>query len=243
VRFGRYLKHEVRRTSRNRKFFLFSLAIPLLLFYVLTGGHGHDRVDGLSAAAYYMISLSGWGAVSAVVAAGTLIAAERHAGWNRQLRLTALRPTGYFTAKAATAYLVAIPTLGALYAAGAGAGVSITTGHWATMTAEVLAGLLPFAALGILLGQLLSVDAMGPALAGVMVVVGLLGGIWNPISTFPAWLQDACRALPAYWLTQAGQAGMGAAGVTWWGWLVLAGWTLLLAGSAGWTFQRSTARG
>ncbi|HTZ45821.1 MAG TPA: ABC transporter permease [Jatrophihabitans sp.] len=240
--YRRYLRHEIRRTFRNRKFFLFSLAIPLVLYYVMTAGHTDDRIGTLHLAAYYMVSLAVWGAVTGVVAAGSRISAERDAGWNRQLRLTALRPFGYFTTKTVTAYLVAIPTLVALYAAGAADGVTMDAAHWATMIGWVLLGLLPFAALGIVLGLILNAEAMGPALVGVMVVVGLLGGIWTPVESYPAWLQALCHALPSYWITHAGQSALTGQAMSAQGGLVLAAWTggIVVAGAH--AYRRSTRR-
>jgi len=240
--YRRYLRHEIRRTFRNRKFFLFSLAIPLVLYYVMTAGHADERIGQLKLAEYYMVSLAVWGAVTGVVAAGSRISAERDAGWNRHLRLTALRPFGYFTTKTVTAYLVALPTLVALYAAGAADGVTMDVGHWATMIGWVLLGLLPFASLGILLGLLLNAESMGPALVGVMVVVGLLGGVWTPVESYPGWLQSFCHSLPSYWITHAGQSALTGRSMTAQGGLVLAAWTAAIAVAGAHAYRRSSRR-
>ena len=42
-----------------------------------------------------------FGAMTAVIAGGARIAAERSVGWNRQLRITPLAPARYFRAKVA----------------------------------------------------------------------------------------------------------------------------------------------
>jgi len=242
MKYGRYIKHEVRRTFRNRKFFLFSLAIPLGLYYLMSLGHQNERIGVMKQGEYYMVSLAVWGAVTAVVAAGSRIAAERDAGWNRLLRLTALRPLGYFTTKTLTAYLVAIPTLVALYAAGAADGVHMPAASWAQMIGWVLLGLLPFAALGILLGLVLTAESMGPALVGVMVVVGFLGGIWTPVESYPQWLRALCHSLPSYWVTHAGQASATASSaMNGQGLGVLAAWTAGI-GIAGLLLYRRTTR-
>ena len=45
----------------------------------------------------------------------------------------------------------------------------------------ILVGLLPFAALGIVLGHLLTRDSIGPAIGGTTALLALLGGTWFPI--------------------------------------------------------------
>ena len=49
-----------------------------------------------------------------------------------------------------------------MYACGAALGVSLAAGRWLEITALLLIGLIPFAALGLALGHLLSADSTGP---------------------------------------------------------------------------------
>ena len=53
-----------------------------------------------------------------------------------------------------------------LYAAGDGARRASAAQDWLEMTGLILVGLIPFAALAILLGHLLTSDAIGPAMGG-----------------------------------------------------------------------------
>ncbi len=73
------------------------------------------------------------------------------------------------------------------------------------MTGLILVGLIPFAVMGILLGHLLTVDSIGPAMGGITALLALFGGVWFPISSGGA-LHDIAQALPSYWLVQAGQS-------------------------------------
>ena len=149
-----YLRYELLRTVRNRRFFLFSLGFPLILFFVVAGPGRHvSNFDGsgISLPLYYMVGMATFGTMSAMLSCGGRIAAERAVGWNRQLRITPLSPRSYFRVKVITGYMMAIITLLVLYAAGASLGVSLTGSEWLKMTALMLVGLVPFAALGILL--------------------------------------------------------------------------------------------
>src|SRR4029453_4398369 len=97
-----YTRLEVLRTFRNRRFFIFSLVFPFVL-YLLLAAPNRDETDflnsGVSAPLYYMVGLIAFGTMVAVIAGGARIAAERSVGWNRQLRLTPLTVPAYFRTK------------------------------------------------------------------------------------------------------------------------------------------------
>ena len=164
-----------------------------------------------------------WGTMAAVLAGGARIAAERSVGWNRQLRLTPLTPRTYFRAKVITGYALAAVSIVLLYAAGVSLGVHLSPSRWATMIGLILLGLIPFAALGVWLGHVLTVDSIGPALGGITALFALLGGAWFPIGR-TAHVAAICELLPSYWLVQAGHVAY--TGETWpvKAWMVIAVW-------------------
>ena len=100
-------------------------------------------------------------AMIAAISGGARIATERQTGWNRQLRLTPLPVTTYFATKVITSYVMSAASIVLLYAAGLTFGVRIeSAGRWISMTGLLLIGVLPFVALGIAIGHLLTTDAM-----------------------------------------------------------------------------------
>src|SRR4029077_2763542 len=157
---------------------------------------------------------------------GGRIATERTAGWNRQLRLTPLSSRDYFRAKILTGYMTAVTALILLYIAGATLGVRLGGHEWLEMTGLILVGLVPFGALAILFGHLLTADAIGPAMGGLVAVLAVLGGVWFPITS--GALYYIGRALPSYWLVQASHVAIGGGGWGRTGWLVVAGWSVVL---------------
>jgi ABC-2 type transport system permease protein len=238
-----YLRYELRRTLRNRRLFVFTFGFPLVLYFLIAGPNKaeHDLGGtGLSAPLYYMAGLAAFGSMNAMLAVGGRIANERSAGWNRQLRLTPLKPREYFRTKLLTAYLTACVALAMLYVAGTILGVRLSAHEWLAMTGLILVGLVPFGALAILFGHLLTVDAIGPAIGGSVAVLGLLGGTWFPITS--GVLYDIARALPSYWLVQASHVAVGGGGWGATGWAVVAGWSGVLAVLAGRAYRRDTAR-
>ena len=238
-----YTRYELLRTFRNRRFFFFSLGFPLVLYYAIAGPNRNSESlggSGISAPLYFMVGLAAFGTMNAVLGSGARIAAERSVGWNRQLRLTPLRPRTYFGAKVLTAYAMAMVTIVLLFLAGISLGVRLSAGSWVAMTALMLVGLIPFAGLGILMGHLVSPDSVGPIMGGVTGLLALLGGVWFPITS--GAMQKVAETLPSYWLVQASHVGLGgrAWGVT--GWVVIAIWSVAAGVLAGQAYRRDTKR-
>ena len=55
-----YLKTELRRSVRNRKFLLFSLGFPLLLFFMIAGPNRNAHLDGVAFPLYYMTGMAAY---------------------------------------------------------------------------------------------------------------------------------------------------------------------------------------
>ncbi|MDX6689660.1 MAG: type transport system permease protein [Solirubrobacteraceae bacterium] len=239
-----YLRYEVLRTFRNRRFFIFSLGFPLILYFFVAGpstGVKNLSGSGISAPLYFMVGIAAFGAMTAMLSTGARIADERGRGWNRQLRLTPLKPSRYLSTKLAMGYLMALVTLVLLFASGAILGVSMPATRWLRMLGLMLVGLLPFAGLGILLGHLLTADSIGPVVGGGSALLAFLGGTWFPLG-HSGFLYDIARALPSYWLVQASHIAVGGSAWGALGWGVVAGWSAVLTGLAARAYRRDTKR-
>jgi ABC-2 type transport system permease protein len=239
-----YLRYELIRTFRNRRFFIFSLVFPLVLYFVIAAPNRNEQSfagTGISAPLYYMVGLVSFGTMTAVLASGGRIAVERSVGWTRQLRITPLSTRSYFRAKIATGYGMALVSIAVLYASGLSLGVHMSGSDWLRMTALILVALIPFAAMGILLGHLLTADSVGPAIGGVTALFALLGGTWFPIGGTGV-MHDIAVNLPSYWLVQASRVPILAHGWGARGWLVIAIWTLVVAAVAVRAYRRDTQR-
>lgn len=240
-----YTKFELTRTIRNKRFLFFALGFPLALFYLIAGpnrGEANIGDSGISATVYFMVSMAAFGTMMSMVSSGARIAGERAAGWNRQLRITPLKSSTYLTTKVATGYMMALLSIGLLFLAGASLGVRIPAGQWLEMTGLMLVGLVPFAALGVLVGHALTTDVVGPAIGGGVSLLAFLGGVWFPLGDSGV-LYEVGRELPSYWLVQAGHIGVGGDAWGLHGWIVVAAWTLILGALAAQAYRRDTGRG
>jgi ABC-2 type transport system permease protein len=238
-----YIRFEVLRMLRNRRFFAFSIGFPLVLYFLIAGPNRNEHNlggTGIDAPLYFMIGLAAFGAMNSVISGGARISVERTAGWTRQLRLTPLSSRSYLATKILVAYLTASITILVLAVAGTTLGVRLSGEEWGLTVGLLLIGLLPFAALGILFGHVLGVDALGPAVGGTTAVLGFLGGTWFPVTG--GFLHTVAVALPSYWLTQASHVASG--GPVWGplGWSVTAAWTVGLSILAAWAYRRDTQR-
>jgi ABC-2 type transport system permease protein len=239
-----YTRYELLRVLRNRRFFFLSLGFPLILYFLIASSNRHTTNlanTGISAPLYFMVGMIAFGTMGAMLSCGARIAAERAVGWNRQLRISPLSTRSYLRAKVLTAYLMALLSMAALYISGAALGVSMSASHWIEMTLLILICLVPFAALGIAVGHMLTPDSIGPAMGGGIALLAFLGGTWFPIPTH-GFLHDIGQALPSYWLVQASHIAIGGHPMGMKGWVVIVLWTVVLAAVARRAYRRDTGR-
>jgi ABC-2 type transport system permease protein len=238
-----HFRYEMLRVLRNRVFYAVTLALPLVLFFGVASGQRHATFNGTSFPLYFMTAMAVYGSMFAAVGPGARIARDISGGWTRQLRITPLRAPTDLAAKVASAYLLALPTLGLLYLAGSVLGVRLAASQWLEMTGLILVGLVPFVVIGFVVGYLMPVDALTPALGGIVVLFSLFGGVYGFELAKSGPMFEAMKALPSYWLVQAGKS-VAAGGGGWPGqaWLVIAVWTVVLVPVAGLAYRRNAAR-
>jgi ABC-2 type transport system permease protein len=237
-----YYRYELLRSFRNWRFILFSLAYPVVLYFVVTGPQRHAHFDGVAFPLYFMAGMATVGAMIAVISSGARIAADRSAGWTRQLRITPLTAGDYLGAKAACGFLMALLAIALVSLSGTALGVRLDAGEWLTMIGLMIVGLIPVAVLGILLGHVVTPDSLAPAVGGTITLLALLGGAYGFLVAKSGAVFDLIKALPSYWLVQAGKTALGGSGWPAEGWIVIAAWTAVLAPLAVLAYRRDTAR-
>ena len=237
-----YLRYEVLRNFRNFRFFFLALAFPLVLYFAVTSANRHTVFDGTSFPLYFMVAMATLGTMAAVVSSAAIIAAERSSGWTRQMRITPLGTGAYFGAKVVNAYLRALLTIAAMCLAGTLFGVRLSVTEWLTVGGLLLVGLVPFTVLGVLLGHVISPDASALAVGGIVTMFSLLGGVYGFQIAKSGAMFDVTKALPSYWLVQAGKTALGGGGWPAEAWIVLTAWTAVLALLAVSVYRRDTSR-
>lgn len=240
---GTYMRSEVRRKFRDPRYVIFALAMPLILFGAFGAAQSHNHLSGITVAAYVMVSMATFGAMSSVFSTGGAIAFERAIGWNRQLRITALTGRAYVAGKGLAGFAVAVPSLVLVFLAGGLLShVHLSAGRWLMTGLSILLALLPVAALGIWVGYMAKAESVQAISGAVYSLLSLLGGLWVPVTVFPHWIFEVIKALPMYWVAQAGRQALIGSWVGWQGVTVLTVWTVVLGMFAARAYRRNSAK-
>jgi ABC-2 type transport system permease protein len=237
----KFLALEIRRVLRSPRFLIFTVGFPVLLFLLYVGIFGKEP----GTKAVLMVSMTVFGAMASALFTGNRVALERAAGWQRQLRLTPLSGAGYLTAKAATGMTLALaPAVLVPLVAVVGEGVSLDAAGWVRATLGVWLAAIPFALIGLLIGQIGTADSTQPITQLVMLPMALLGGIFIPIDSMPHWLLTIAHLLPSYWMGQVGRGAVTADLSTSLGQdaLALGAWTLVLGVAVVRRYRKDSAR-
>lgn len=203
-----YLMLEVRRTLRDRRYMATVLAWPVAsyLLFSTVFGSAADRAEGLGPHVEIMVAMAAFGAMGAVLmATGPKIAVERQSGWTRQLDLTPLTSRDVFAVRMIAAVLLAGFSIGLTFATALVVeGVGLPWWEWPAMLAALLAGTLPFAGLGVLIGNLGDGDAAFGATNITYLAMAALGGLWIPTKVLPAPMRSVAHFLPSNRLADLG---------------------------------------
>jgi ABC-2 type transport system permease protein len=241
-----YLMLEARRSLRNPRTLIFTFVFPVALFLLYCGLYGDQRIGGGSQTtlkAYLMGSMAAYGAFMVAVTIGGRTALERSNGWQRQLRLTPLSPVGYLVSKATVAMALAIvPVVLVSLVGGLAEDVSLSATGWAQVVGGVWLATVPFAVLGLLIGQVATADSLQPIIMTVMLLLAFVGGVFIPIQIFPDWLQHVAQVLPTYWMAEIGHGPFTGNTETGTAIVVLAAYTVVLGFAVIRRYRRDSAR-
>jgi ABC-2 type transport system permease protein len=186
---------EINRLRRNRRYFLFTLALPVVL-YLIVAKQGKSAY-GVDFTAYYMVAMATFGSFSGALNGNAIrISEERKLGWIRQLRLTPLPANAYVIAKLLVSMATTVPSvvivllLGRFYG-----GVHLAAWEWIVIAIIVWLGSMIFAALAVAIGYRFQPDQVQPVAMLVYFTFTILGGIWFPLS---GALQKVGELTPTY---------------------------------------------
>ena len=244
--YARLMRKEIRyeffRMLRLRAFSLSVIGFPVM-FYLLFGvANRHTEW-----ARYLLASYSCFGMVGAALfGLGAGIAMERTQGWLELKQASPMPRMAYLLAKTVSCAVFAMIIVALLLAIGVTlGGVVMTAGEAIRLAAVTLAGVIPFASMGLLISFLVPPTA-GPGFINLIYLpMSFLSGLWMPISTLPHWLQKMAPALPTYHYAQLalnifGYAQPGSSMIT--HWEALVGFSCLMLGGAWLIFTRSEAK-
>jgi ABC-2 type transport system permease protein len=206
-------RSELRMRWRVPAFSLTNLALPIVFFVFFGLPVAHlRRADGVSLGAYLLASFGAYAVGSIMVYGfGIGVANERGMKVDRLLRASPLPPLVLMLAKVLTALVFALLALVLLIGFGiVVADIHQTPGVWATVVARLLAGSLPFVALGFAIGYWAGPHA-APAVANLIYLpLSFASGLFVPLDRLPGFVQTLAPCLPSYHYAQLAWSALGA---------------------------------
>jgi ABC-2 type transport system permease protein len=173
---------EIRRLRRNRRYLIFTIGLPVMLYLVLSKQTANAY--GVKFAAFYMVAMATFGALSGAFTNNTIrISQERKDGWIRQLRLTPLPANAYVAAKLIASMATSVPAIAIVFVLGnAYSGVDMPVWKWIVVAVAIWFGTFIFAALAVAVGYKIDPDSVQPISMVVFFFFSIFGGLWFPLS-------------------------------------------------------------
>ena len=205
-------KFEFLKQLRRPAYAIATIGIPIM-FYAFFGLMSGIHNNGVSIATYLLATYGTFGVVGAsMFGFGVSISMERGAGWLLLKRASPMPPLAYFVAKIVTTTAFSALVVGLLFAMGALlGGVHLPALTWLALGSALIIGALPFCAIGLALGYLISPSAAVAVINLINLPMSFISGLWLPINLLPAAVQHIAPFLPAYHLGQLALGTLGAA--------------------------------
>jgi ABC-2 type transport system permease protein len=194
-------KAEVNRLRRNRRYFVFTLLFPVVLYLAI--GKEHAQAYGVDFKAFYMLAMATLGAFSgALTGNAQRIAQEKKEGWIRQLRLTPLPANAYVISKILLSMVITVPTVAIVLLLGRFYGnVQLPLWQWLVILVTIWFGTTIFAALAVAIGYRFPPDQVQAVSMILYFGFAILGGLWFPVSGV---VRQIGETLPTYAVVKIG---------------------------------------
>jgi ABC-2 type transport system permease protein len=232
----REAKYEFLKNLRYPMFSVSTLVFPLM-FYILFGLiMGKQMIGNVSTTAYSIPSYGTFGVMGASLfgtAAG--LAAERGLGWLQVKRASPMPLFAYFSAKVLMAITFgAIDVLALMLMGFAFGGVHLPAFVSAKLLLTLVAGSLPFCAMGLAIGYFASPNSAPAVINLFYLPMSFCSGLWMPFMFLPKFVQKIAIVLPSFHLSQLALnlVGAGRGEPASGHWEALAGFTLFCLGVA-----------
>lgn len=209
---GAYLaeaRSECLRYLRNPAFMLPLMLFPAV-FYVMFGVL-MNKDQNPHVASYLLASYGAFGIMGpGLFGFGASLAIERGGGLLMLKRALPMPPGAYLLGKMAMAMVITGLMMLLMLALGVFAGgVTLTAWQFLALLACGILGVLPFCALGMLVGTLIKGQGAPGLLNLVYLPMAFLSGLWFPLSMMPRVLGSIAPIWPSYHLNQIMQRAVG----------------------------------
>jgi len=213
-------RYELIKISRMPSYYIPTLAFPVL-FYVMFGLLLGTRqsAGSVSLSTYLLATYGAFGVIGAsLFGFAVSISTERGYGWLQVKRASPMPPAAYLLAKTMASLLFSMLVVFLLLALGLTfGGAKMPAGMLARFVLTLVAGSLPFCAIGLAIGSIAPPNSAPLIVNAVFLPFSFCSGLWLPLQILPKFLQHLAPLLPPYHLGQLALRIVGApsVGSTW----------------------------
>jgi len=239
-------KYELINKTRIPVYAISTVAFPLM-FYVLFGIVLPGAKDRQDTATYLLATMGCFGIIAvALFGFGVSLAMERGQGWLQMKRASPMPVSAYFLAKLFAAVVFSTVIMLLLLGVGiAFGGVHIVFATAAKLVGILVAGSIPFSAMGLGIGYFAKPNSAPAVVNLIYLPMSFCSGLWIPLFMLPHGLRVLAYWLPPYHLAELAlrTVGMEQHPTPAWGHLeYLIAFTLICLGFAAWGYRRDEGK-
>ncbi|MDR2930243.1 MAG: ABC transporter permease [Propionibacteriaceae bacterium] len=242
---GYYLALETKLALTSVVALVFCIAMPIALYLLFGATFGKYPAGNGNMNAVILSSMGIYGAAMTATSCAYSLPVERASGWNRELRLTPLRPWAYVLGKVLAAMIAALVSLIVLYAVGLIVHqAQMPISSWFATLGIAWLSSIGWAALGLFIGLMINKGDPSAVIVPVILVCSFLSGVFQIPFEGRVWQiirQIIPMGGPVRW--SESMFGSQVATTDWTVWTNTIGWTVVFFLLAAWAFSRDTRRG
>ena len=199
-------KYEFLKMVRLPGYFIPTLAFPWVFYLFFGVAMAKKMATSFPIGTYLLATYGAFGVIGvSLFGFGVGVAVERGQGWMLFKRASPMPPLAHLFGKLGMCLLFSATGVAGLFLLGVTlGGAHLSLSVFARLFGTLVAGALPFGALGLALGYWAGPNS-APALANLIYLpMAICSGLWFPVQILPTFLQKIAPLLPAYHLAQLG---------------------------------------
>ncbi len=196
------MKVELILIKRQAAYYLLSIGLPSVFYLIFSGVMSSDTPT--SVLRLYLFSMTVFSIMSsAFFSIPSSLQSDKTNNWQKMIQHSPVSMVEYYISKLFSALLTFLLSIVVVFSVGHFVrGVSLSTMDWLIIALIILFGSLVFIAMGVLVSLLPSAQLMSVVGNIAYMALAVLGGLWFPLSMFPAWLRSIGKLMPSYQLMQ-----------------------------------------
>ncbi|MGA8199324.1 MAG: ABC transporter permease, partial [Candidatus Sulfotelmatobacter sp.] len=194
-------KYEFLKNLRLRVYTISVITFPLM-FYVLFGLvlNAKETIGGTGVPTYLIATYGTFGVMGAsLFGTASGLASDRGLGWLQVKRASPMPPFAYFAAKVVLSMIFSAVVVSLLLLLGIlFGGVRLPVAETAKLLGTLVAGSLPFSAMGLAIGYFAGPNSAPAAINLIYLPLSFCSGLWVPYMFLPKLVREIAVALPPY---------------------------------------------